>query len=236
MKEKWELLENKFNALGLRERLLISITILVIIYVVWDFAFYRPLAQKNSNLHARLSLTNTDIAKVSAEEKIFAQALTNDPNASRKREIVRLEQKLNEMDTQLEQLSVGLIQADKLPQVLHDVLFSSDKLKLLGMKTSPVEKLSFAQPETAAEQLEQVEEPEKIFNDQPEETVSVFKHTVTISLEGRYFDVVNYLTVIEKLPWKIYWEFLDYRVVNYPNAKVILQVYTLTTEMGVLGA
>ncbi len=239
MKEKWEQLSLKFNALALRERAVVGLGILVAIFVAWDFIFYQPVAKKHSALQARMDTANENLTRLSAEEQVFAKALTSDPNAARKREIVRLEQQLDKLDSELEALSVGLIQAEKLPQILHDVLFSSGSLKLLGMKTQPVEKLNFSQPTTAREQVKQEDDRREDVNEEfaqeEENVVSVFKHAVTISLEGRYFDVVNYLSALEQLPWKIYWEFLDYRVGDYPKARVTLQVYTLSTGEGVLG-
>lgn len=238
MRAKWEALAQKFNGRALRERVLLGLGVLVVIFVVWDFIFYQPLAKKHSVLQARLDVANENITRLSAEEQVFAKALTSDPNAARKREVVRLEQQLAQLDSELEELAVGLIQADKLPQILHDVLFSSGSLKLLGMKTEAVEKLNFSEPVTAAEQIDQQNGQPDIneeFPQQNETVVSVFKHAVTISLEGRYFDVVNYLTALEQLPWKIYWEFLDYKVEDYPKARVTLQVYTLSTGEGVLG-
>lgn len=238
MKEKIESLAQKFNDLALRERVLSGLGVLVVIFVAWDFIFYQPLAKQHSALQARLDVASENITRLSAEEQVFAKALTSDPNAARKREVVRLEQQLAQLDSDLEKLAVGLIQADKLPQILHDVLFSSGSLKLLGMKTQPVEKLNFSEPVTAAEQVASRNAQQNIieeFPQQDETVVSVFKHAVTISLEGRYFDVVNYLSALERLPWKIYWEFLDYKVTDYPNARVTLQVYTLSTGEGVLG-
>lgn len=236
MKAQWEKIAEKFNGMALRERLLVGLGTLIAIFVIWDFVFYQPLAKKHSALQARLDVASANITRLTAEEQVFAKALTSDPNAARKREVIRLEQRLNELDSQLEALSVGLIQAEKLPQVLHDVLFSSSSLKLVGMKTQPVEKLDFSQPVTAAEQLEQESQDfNEEFEQENKNVVSVFKHAVTISLEGRYFDVVSYLAALEQLPWKIYWEFLDYNVVDYPRARVTLQVYTLSTGEGILG-
>ena len=236
MKERWQALVEKFNGMIFRERLLITLTVLTAIFVFWDFVFHQPTYKKHTNLKARMEAASKNIETLSAEEKVFVNALGSDPNAARKREIIRLEHQLSELDKELEALSVGLIQADKLPQILHDVLYSSGSLKLIGMKTRPVEKLSFAEPVTAEEQIRKSRKDDiEVEVETNEKMVSVYKHAVTISLEGSYFNVMNYLAELEKLPWKIYWEFLDYRVDKYPKAIVMLQVYTLSTEQGVLG-
>lgn len=56
----------------------------------------------------------------------------------------------------------------------------------------------------------------------------VYKHSVELSIEGGYFAVLDYLKALENMPWQFYWEGMDYVVDDYPNAKVTLEVFTLS--------
>ena len=47
--------------------------------------------------------------------------------------------------------------------------------------------------------------------------------------------VVQFLVALERLPWRFYWQDLNYSVDHYPNAEVILRVYTLSSEEGLFG-
>lgn len=231
---RWQQLADRLNGLQTRERALIVLSILLGIYLVWDFGFFQPLAKKNADLEMRLTAAQKELVKLSAEEQVFTQGLRNDPGAAKKREIVRLEQELRSLEENLQQLAVGLIAADKLPQVIYEVLQRSTSLKFVGMQTHPAQLLSFnKQPGS----LEGEQETQGVDDSvEPERAVGVFKHAVTVSFHGDYFAVIRYLKSLENLEWKIYWNILDYEVDQYPRAHITLEVFTLSTEQGVMGA
>lgn len=245
---QWEELSERMNARAIRERILITCSILLVVYLVWDFGFYQPLAETRDQLKLRYEASNKDLVLLSAEEEVFVKALASDPGAAKKREVVHLEQQLQNIDTELEELAVGLIPAENLPAVLHDVLLSSHSLKFLGMQTRPVEQLQFKQEPDADDGVEsanlQSDEGENNIEEEGAEEksaeekriVGVYKHTVTISFEGSFFNVLAYLNKLESLQWKIYWDFLDYEVISFPKARVSLEVFTLSTQRGMLGA
>lgn len=228
-----------------RERLIIAMLVLAMIWSAFNFIFLMPLEQSKANLEMRMDKAQQDLKKLSAQELVLAKALTNDPNAVKKKEIDRLEQELKGLEKNLQALSVGLIPADELPLALHDVLESVGDLKLVGMETLAPSRLQLNQAEQEAplvdEQTEGAEGEEVAENadvaaeELEDETVGIFKHSVVVELEGQYFDVVAYLSALENLKWKFYWQGIDYEVEHYPKAKVVIEVYTLSTEQGVLG-
>lgn len=263
--ERWSILAEKLNGLNTRERALITLSILLCIYLVWDFGFYQPLTKQREDLELRMDAAQKDLQKLSAEEQVFAKTLKNDPGAAKKREVVRLEQELKTLDEELQQLAVGLIAAEKLPQVLYEVLQKSSALKFVGMQTHPVELLSFNKVLASLEAQQQLNGHAKSLNQktaeqekeidlaiseakaagggkkqdadpQAEREVGVFKHSVTVSFEGNYLAVIRYLKSLEELEWKVYWQKLDYKVESFPRALITLEVFTLSTQQGVLGA
>ncbi len=231
--EKWNLLAEKHNARVTRERALIIGSALMCIYLIWDFAFYQPVAKEYASYELRLEAAKKDLVKLTAEEKVFTDSLQNDPGAAKKRELVRLQSELQKLNENLEQLAVGLISADKLPQVLYEVLEKSETLKFKGMQTRAPEKLKFDQG------VQVVEESDEQRPENPENSgtgfVGVFKHAVRMNFQGDYFSVIRYLRRIENLEWKLYWNLLDYEVDKYPRGNVVLEVFTLSTEEGAFG-
>lgn len=238
--EWWGAKAEKFDAKPIRERLIVAALLLGVVWSAFNFTLLAPLEKQKSKLYDRLEAAEKEIKKLSTMEMVLTKALSNDPNAKKKKEIDRLEKKLENLDENLQTLSVGLIQADELTLALHDVLHSLGSLKLIGMETLAPTRLRLHRTDEmiltegesgdgGGENLE-LDESGKVV-----EEVGVFKHSVVVALEGKYFDVVSYLTALESLPWKIYWQGIDYEVLTYPKAKVLIEVYTLSTEEGVLG-
>lgn len=222
---------------AMRERVIIALLVLAVMWTAFNFIFFAPLEKQKATLHERLTAVEKDMKTLSALETVLAKGITNDPNAQKKKEIERLEKKLSELEQSLQALSVGLIPAEELPLALHDVLQSIGSLKLVGMETLAPSRLQLQSTElfTTATDQTSGEGREKALEADEIEHVGVFKHSVIVALEGQYFDVVSYLRALESLPWKIYWHSIDYEVLQYPKAKVLIEVYTLSTEEGVLG-
>jgi MSHA biogenesis protein MshJ len=60
-------------------------------------------------------------------------------------------------------------------------------------------------------------------------------HPVRLELTGNYFAIRDYLLALESLPVKYYWRSFKYQVETYPQARLILQVYTLGSREEFIG-
>ncbi|WP_045860573.1 hypothetical protein [Teredinibacter purpureus] len=249
--ERWSKVEEKFLALQMREKILITVSCLLVIYLVWSLTIEGGLSSKRELLVQRFEEANRELKVLSAQEQVLVNSLSSDPNAPKRREILRLEGLLENANIELQEMSVGLLSADQLSQVLYDVLRESNRLQLMGMRAIAPKKLQLAESRTVETvELEEVEFLEEELAQRSvrqltstvdearlaeERIVGVYKHAVRVSLRGDYFAVIDYLQQLEQLPWKLYWDFIEYEVKSYPNAEVSLEVYTLSTDKGVLG-
>ena len=240
----WLIFAEQFNGRVLRERVLILICVLGVMYFIWDFGFGQPMDAKREMLTLRFDQATTALETTSTEESYLVKALTSDPTAAKKRQLARLENQLQALEKDLQKLSVGLIPAEQLPQIVHDVLLKSGKLKLTGFTTNEAQKLNFKNEIASA-----LTEEEKAKNaldsatgnsvanisDQDKSDVGVYRHSVVVSVSGKYFDIRDYLKSLEDLEWTMYWELISYKVTDYPIAEIELEVYTLSTGLGVIG-
>ena len=51
-----------------------------------------------------------------------------------------------------------------------------------------------------------------------------------MTFEGDFFNTLNYLQALEKTSWPIFWDQLTYTVTEYPKAKIVLRVHTLSEQ------
>ena len=58
--------------------------------------------------------------------------------------------------------------------------------------------------------------------------VLLYRHGLRITMTGSFFNIQAYLMRIEQLPKKFYWEVFDYQIQDYPTAKVVMEIYTLS--------
>lgn len=224
----------RYEALSQRERLLVLVTLVAAIYVVFSFLVFGNLDATQKEREQKLSQLQQEESTMQAELQVYNNLLNSDPDKAKKQQIKVFRQQMRSLDESLTRLSVGLIPAEELPKLLQSVLEESKGLKLHSIKTLPVSELSLQ-----GEVIESIPEDGDSESEEPEtqkrETAGVFKHAVVMELTGGYFDIHEYVEALENLPWRLYWDSLDYSVTRYPNARVMLQVYTLSTEVGAFG-
>ena len=260
MREKWLNLVTLFEKHTLREKMLFSACVLAGIYGIWFFVVENTLVKRQQELSQRFNALTLATEKTTKIQQLFSDASLNNPNIEKKKEIKELERRLLNLDRELEALSVGLVPAFDLPNVLRDVLNSNKKMRLIGLTSLPPQELNLHDlsfnTKNHTNEIDDERGPAEIMYDDFQRAikqnmirqstvkkniksepslnnVGVFKHSVVVQVEGSYFDVIDYLSILENLSWKFYWSELDYRVVDHPKAIVTLEVYTLSTGAGV---
>jgi MSHA biogenesis protein MshJ len=56
----------------------------------------------------------------------------------------------------------------------------------------------------------------------------VYQHSVEITLQGSYPELLEYLAQLEKLSWQMFWGRISVDTEQYPRLRVTLTVQTLS--------
>lgn len=206
----------KIDGYSLRERVLLLLSAIALLVGVWQLAIELPqerqrtqLQEELERIHSAQSAQAAQIAALSSALGPAAGGIFVERDA--------LQARLAAMDDELAALSQGLVSADQLPRILQDVLVSTTRLSLVRVQTLPVQELPLAMDSTA------------------DGSTGVYKHSVTLRVSGSYFEVLGFLQTLEELPWRFYWDRLDYTLEAYPRGIIDIRVYTLSAEEGLLG-
>lgn len=247
---------DKYKLLGIRERLLILLSLLALVYLVCNFGIMQSTRKAIEDQRAVEQNLVKSIQQSRAELKVFESAVRKDPNAQMRIELVALKNKLEQLDQNLSSLSVGLIHADTLPMILHDILVNNKKLKLENLKTLPAQEINLVNDGVHANTLNQqagnldkkvltqaVNDTDaaalekRILDRELEEegitSIRLYKYGVSMGLKGSFQDVAEYIQLLEEGNWRFYWEELSYDVEVYPSANITMKVYTLSNERSV---
>lgn len=219
MSAKWFELKAKFEALQLRERALLVGALIAVVYLLWDFLFLQSLDEATQIVAAKERVAQQNIAVAQAELSVVESLSGKDPYAQLKNELQQLQDKLALLDADLQSLSAGLVRAEQLPTILHQVLSSTSKMQLLSIVTLPVETINL-QADKAADASTTAQQ------------VRIFKHGVQVKLRGSYSHTYEFLQALESNSWQFYWEALAFEVLEYPRALVTLRIFTLASDRG----
>lgn len=235
-------LGERYEQFSTRERLLIVVTIAAFLYFVFSLSVFAYFDKIEGSRQQALSELEQQHLQLQAELQLSSSLLNTDPDKAKKQQISALKTELQNLEGSLNRLSVGLIPADELPKLLKRVLQKVKNLRLQSIRTLPVSELSLQGDVITREDGEDAvaSEPSTRLSDdddetQEVETAGVFKHAVVVELTGSYFETQRFITALEDLPWRLYWDSLEYSVSSYPSAKISLQVYTLSTDKGAFG-
>ena len=221
MKEQWQKIVDKIDALALRERALIFVMMSVVLITPVNMFLLNPLREKEKSLSQQLSEKQTQIATLQSQLQDLAVSSQIDPDIENRKRVQELKRKLAELEAPLETVQQSLVSPDKKVSLLEDLLVQNPRLRLVSLKTLPA---------TSVLESKSIEPGKKGGGVSVPVTSLVYKHGVQLTLEGGYLDLLQYLVAMEKLPWRVVWGEADLRVDEYPKIVLTLTLYTLSLE------
>ncbi|WP_218763306.1 type II secretion system protein GspM [Vibrio parahaemolyticus] len=215
MNEFWSSLEERFEDMSAREKMLVALCGFVTVVMLLFTLVLEPKLNQISNNERQLSnlkqsnqKTEIDILRVKAQ-------LKKDPNADIDLEISNLLTESQHLSMQLSQIIEHLVTPSQMAGVLESVLEQQSGIHLVSLQTLPSE------PITEDKEASQYS--------------GYYVHPVRMELTGDYFSIANYLNKLESLPASYFWRSFSYKVEEYPKAKLVLEVYTLGSREEFIG-
>lgn len=219
LRQTWNRLNERYAAMSQRERTLIALAIVFGPLMIGYSLFVEPQSARANAMQATLSTEAASVANLQAEAANLQQQLSIDPDAGRKADLAALSSERDKLDEQLRQFSSVLVRPEEMNGLLERLLARHAGLRLVSLKTLRPESVLPA-PEVKESDGEPVEQ----------RSFDLFRHGVEIRLEGGFGQLQAYLSQLEKLQQKLLWGKLEYRVLDYPRAELILTVYTLSPD------
>ena len=231
--QSWLLISSKFEALNKRERWMVSGALLVVVYAVINTLLLNPILTRQKNLTNELEVDQSQIQGLTLQLSEYTRKGVIDPDAQNKQRITELQSHLQLLETQLSGLQTTLISPDKMPELLRSLLKKNGKLKLIELNTLPTKGLLESTSENASAITAVAEEATQANPNQSKQQQDspVFKHGVEITVEGRYLDLLEYVSELEQMPWHVLWSKAALSTDQHPPlSQLKLTVYTLSLD------
>lgn len=195
MKQQWEKLAAKYDALQQRERILVLAAVLVAIAAIMNALLLDPLAARKKILTSQMTGDSKQIQQMQQQIQQMLQAGRIDPDADTKQRLSQVREKLIATDAALDSMQNVLVKPENMPRLLESMLKKNGQLKLVSLQTLPVIAVS------------NLNNPDKTATENSTHAADypLFSHGVEMTVEGRYLDLMNYLASLENLPWHILW-------------------------------
>lgn len=236
---KWQEYSDKFLEITPREQYLILLTGLVaVIFTSYSF-FIDPSLSKNKEIkNKNISLVSSN-KSIQSSITILEEALLDDPNEAMKKQINAYEKKLKQVDSRLLLLTSKLIEPIQMRYALLDLLKVQKGVSLVSFELLEVEPLmdKSTQANNNITSSNNSPKPSTIIdnNVKPLSDINLYRHGIRIKLTGKYFQLRDYLTQLESMSWKFFWQEFQYSIKEYPLGEVEIEMYSLSTNKEFIG-
>lgn len=211
----------KTNNFSLRARVLIFVVGIVFVYGVWELLLFNPIVSKRKANQIELQQTDRNVSRLEKQAQMILNDAKQDPQK-------QLEQRHNDLQKQTTQLSqhlyrvtTQLMPPSEMVQVIKSMLQTHPGLQVHRFTSKKPELVNPATSDSKGA----TKKTKKII-----QTQHIYRHHVLIELEGSFFDILDYLKQMERLPWHIVWDDFEYKVLDYPTASVTVKLHTLSTQ------
>lgn len=218
IKQRYESLQTRIDALSLRERAMIFVAISAVLYVLWDSFLMSPLTSeqrdllsRNDSLRTQISALDTEISGVMARHNV-------DPDSEERKQLAELDKQLQQVDRQISEMVSGLIEPGQMAQILETVLQQQQGLEFIRLENLGRVALVDVSDERSSDNAQ-----------------GIFRHSMRLELEGSFAQALAYLRALETLPWQFRWDEVKLTMQQYPRANIVIRVHTLSLQEGWIG-
>ena len=208
----------KFQALSLRERLLAVAAAVVVLSVLLDLSLLGPQRNKNKGLQQQIAQQKTQF---DAMAKVLAQPAGSpipDGSVAEQAERDDLRRRL----AQAELLLGPALTEARLGEVLRKLIAARPDLTLVSLKTLAPEEIYKSPTASAAAPGSATAAPAT------KQRQSLYKHGVEVVVRGEYLSLMPYLQRLQANPNRLFWAKVKLDVQTYPQATLMLTIYTVS--------
>jgi MSHA biogenesis protein MshJ len=224
LRQRWQLFAARIDALGQRERVMAFGGLLASLVFVANLTVLDPLQRKQEQLRGRIAQQQNNIDGINAEIVQKLEQAQADPDAPAHMRLAAVRGETERLSNELRAMQRGLVPPERVAPLLEAILRANGRLKLVSVRTLPVDPLSSlgdtkeqgaagAAPAPAAGARE-----------------LLFRHGVELTVRGSYLDMVDYMTALESLPTQLFWGKAQLEVEQYPGVRLTLTLYTLSLD------
>ena len=221
MKQAWEKLARRFEALQSRERVMVFAASVAIVAGLGFVLVIDGAMTRHKLLAASVDKYRIDLAQLQSQNAELSRLLSQDPDAEGRKQIDELQRRLGGYDNDLRGVQQGLVPPNRMARVLEDMLSRDSHVRLVKLRTLPVAALLEPAGGTAGGAPAKPPTPAKNL---------VYKHGIELTVEGGYLDLLDYQLRLEKLPWRMFFARTSVNSVDYPKVFMTVTLYTLSLE------
>jgi MSHA biogenesis protein MshJ len=204
MKQHWQRMAARIDEMTLRQRAMLFATLSLVVVVFAHVALIEPLLLRQKALIDRSTRDQSQLNAVRAQIEGLLKEEQGDTKDPEQLAVRDLEARLAQLEKSVAARKGAFVAPNRLPELLKSLLGAERSLKLESLRTVPA-----VQVQGGAE---------------------LYRHGLEMTLRGGYFDLMQYLSDLEKMPARLLWGGVQLQLEQYPEVRLHLQIHTLSTQ------
>ncbi len=215
-------LGTRIDAMSLRERAILFMSVLVALFLLADQVLFPSLRTQQKKLEKEIGSQIGQLNTVNAQITRIVHENTEDPDVALRARLTDLRKRYAELDVSASDITRGLVSPREMTRLVQTMLRDNNALQLVKAENLPPEAIPLADgqkpgaaPATGAP--------------------AIYRHGLRLQVKGRYPDIVRYLYKLERLNWRVMWGEVQLDSERYPSTTATLTLYTLSLDKGWIG-
>lgn len=214
----------RVDALTLRERGLLFAAITAVIVFIGHSTVLGPIYREQDALRRQIGQQQNNLMGMDGEIAARVEAYQVDPDAPARQRLEAIRQETAALGDSLLAMEHGLVPPERMAPLVDTILRANARLKLVSMRTLPVESMS-----SLGGQAADTPAPAAASGQAPA-PVLLYRHGVEVTVRGNYLDMVDYMSALEAMPTRLFWGRAQLDVEAYPASRLTLTLYTLSLD------
>ena len=221
MKQLLQRYADSIDAMALRERAMFFGAVALVLMTLLQVFLLNPMLSRRSQLAAQIAQQQDETKAIQAQIQALVRPDIPDQDALNRDKLKSLREQMAQLDRQLEQQQRQFVAPGKMAALLENMIGKNRKLQLISLRNLPGGSVSEAGAGTAASAAAKP---------RTGSAREIFRHTVELSVAGSYFDLLDYVAALERMPQHLFWDGLELDVAQYPQSVLKLTLYTLSPD------
>jgi MSHA biogenesis protein MshJ len=205
------------------EKVVGLVVLLAGLFMVYLSASFDPLRADITSMQNQIASVNQQIAAQRSSYASMVAASQEDPNKFANERLAVIAREQAQLSSEISNLAGDLISPADMTRILTSLLERQAGLELIRFENKN------AVPLRGGPANEGVQAANDLSG-------QVFSHGLVIEFQGDFFATLKYLRFLEGISESFFWDSIDFKQVAWPDALVTLEIHTLSSNAGFIGA
>ena len=220
MKQRLQKYADAIDAMALRERAMFFGSVALVLMTLLQVFLLNPVLSRRNQLSAQIAQQEDETKAIQGKIQTLVRPSVPDQDALNRDRLKSLREQMAQLDRQFEQQQQQFVAPEKMVAMIENMIGKNRKLQLISLRNLPgAGLLPGAGAPTGAGGPARAGGARE-----------VFRHTVELSVRGGYFDLLDYLAALERMPQRVFWDGFELSAAQYPQSVLKLTIYTLSPE------